>query len=170
MNLSMTRIIGFLSLFFLFSCSHDHSGYYNNVLLFKELNIEINTDFSGRDRHDLSISPYYTNDFVFHSYSAGTKKGVKTYKTEYLNDLETMKSAGIYLNIGHSIYLPGINQETFEFDGSVRVYYGASLQSDSVVVEFSGYQTINFKNGKIEEIWEWADYGGIANKLTKITD
>ena len=170
MNLSMTRIIIFLSLFFLFSCSYDHSDYYNNVLLFKELTLEINTYFSDLDRRELRISPYYTNDFVFHSYSAGTKKGVKTYKIEYLNNLELMKSKGIFLSIGHSIYLPGIDQHTFEFDGSVRVYYGASLQLDSTVVDFSGYQTINFKNGKIEEIWEWADYGGVANKLIEITD
>ena len=166
----MTRIIFFLSLIFLFSCSHDHSDYYKNELLFKELTLEINTYFNNRDSSDLKISPYYTNDFVFHSYSAGTKKGVKTYKIEYLNNLESMKSSGVFLNIGHSIYLPGIDQETFKFDGSVRVYYGASLQLDSTVVDFSGYQTINFKNGKIEEIWEWADYGGVANKLIEITD
>ena len=166
----MIRIAVFLSLFILFSCSNDHTIYHSNVSVFKKLIFDINTYFSSLDSQDFEVSQYYTDDFVFHSYPAGNKKGVKTYKTEYLNGLETMKSAGIYLNIGHSIYLPGINQETFEFDGSVRVYYGASLQSDSVVVEFSGYQTINFKNGKIEEIWEWADYGGVANKLTETRD
>ena len=59
-------------------------------------------------------------------------------------DLKTIKSASIYHNILHSIS-PGINQENFEFDGSVRVYYGASLQSDGVLVKFSGCQNINFK-------------------------
>ena len=72
---------------------------------------------------------------------------------------------GYILSIGHSIYLPGIDQETFEFDGSVRLYYGASIGLDTNTVEFSGYQTINFYNGKISEIWEWADYGGVKDKL-----
>ena len=166
----MIRIVVFLSLFILFSCSNDHTIYHGNVSVFQKLVFDINTYFSSPGSQDFEVSQYYTDDFVFNSYPAGNKKGVKTYKTEYLNGLEAMKSAGIYLNIGHSIYLPGIDQETFEFDGSVRVYYGASLQSDSLVVEFSGYQTINFKNGKIEEIWEWADYGGVANKLMGIRD
>ena len=165
----MIRIVFFLFSFFLFSCSNDHSIYHSNVSAFKKLVFDINTYFNNPDQ-DLIISQYYTDDFVFNSYPAGHKKGVKTSKTEYLNGLEIMKLAGSYLNIGHSIYLPGIDQETFEFDGSVRVYYGASLQSDSIVVEFSGYQTINFKNGKIEEIWEWADYGGVSNKLIEIRD
>ena len=30
------------------------------------------------------------------------------------------------INIGHSIYLPGLNEESFEIDGNVRVYYGAT--------------------------------------------
>ena len=34
-------------------------------------------------------------------------------------------------------------------------------------MEFSGYQTINFKEGKISSIWEWADYGGVSNQLSQ---
>ena len=69
-----------------------------------------------------------------------------------------------------SIYLPGIDENTFDFDGSVRVYYGATLSFDSVGVDFSGYQTINFLDGKISEAWEWADYGGVTNHLIDSID
>ncbi len=69
------------------------------------------------------------------------------------------------INIGHSIYLPGINEVTFEADGSVRVYYGATISNDTNNVDFSGYQTVDFKDGKISGIWEWADYGGVSNQL-----
>ena len=75
---------------------------------------------------------------------------------------------GYLLNIGHSIYLPGINQETFDIDGSVRVYYGATISLDTSIVEFSGYQTIDFNNGAISEMWEWADYGGVANQIIEL--
>ena len=33
-------------------------------------------------------------------------------------------------------------------------------------IQYSGYQTINFKNQKISTVWEWADYGGISKLLT----
>ena len=29
-------------------------------------------------------------------------------------------------------------------------------------MNFSGYQTINFDDGKISEIWEWKDNSGIS--------
>jgi len=72
------------------------------------------------------------------------------------------------INIGHSIYLPGINEESHELDGSVRLYYGATISVDTNHVEFSGYQTINFEKGKISGIWEWADYGGVSNQLNQL--
>ena len=49
-----------------------------------------------------------------------------------------MKLMGISINIGHSIYLPGINQETFDIDGSVRVYYGSTISIGINNIEFSG--------------------------------
>ena len=76
-----------------------------------------------------------------------------------------MKKMNMLINIGHSIYLPGINELTFKVDGSVRVYYGATISIDTNNVDFSGYQTVNFKDGKISGIWEWADYGGVSNQL-----
>jgi len=76
-----------------------------------------------------------------------------------------MKTMGMSINIGHSIYLPGIDEKTFDLDGSVRVYYGATISIDTNHIDFSGYQTINFKNEKISEIWEWCDYGGVSNQL-----
>ena len=63
--------------------------------------------------------------------------------------------------------MPGIDEESFIIDVSVRVYYGATISIDTNNVEFSGYQTVNFEQGKISEIWEWADYGGVSAQLNK---
>ena len=71
------------------------------------------------------------------------------------------------INIGHSIYLPGIDKETHQLDGSVRLYYGATISIDTINVDFSAYQTVDFRDGRISEIWEWADYGGVSNQLNE---
>ena len=161
----MRFIFFFLFTIFLFSCQRNHKSYDENLLVFKALIESINTYFKDPNLTDPSISDYYIDDFVFHAYPAGYKKGKETLKLDYINGLKSMKSMGYTLNIGHSIYLPGLDEETFELDGSVRVYYGASIGLDTNTVEFSGYQTINFQDGKISEIWEWADYGGVNKEL-----
>ena len=141
--------------------------YKNNLDHFKNLIVDINTYFTDSTIEYLKISNYYTEDFIFYSYPAGHKRGVKTSKLDYINNLQQMKNMNMAISIGHSIYLPGVNEESFEIDGSVRVYYGATIYIDTNHVEFSGYQTINFKDGKISAIWEWADYGGVSNQLSQ---
>ena len=142
--------------------------YKNNLDYYKNLIHDINTYFIDSTIEDLEIYNYYTEDFVFYSYPAGNKKGVKTSKIDYINNLDQMKKMNMSINIGHSIYLPGINMKSFDVDGSVRVYYGATISINKKNVDFSGYQTINFKEGKISGIWEWADYGGVSNQLNPV--
>lgn len=151
----------------LFSCKNDENEYKNNLIQFKNLIEDINTYFIDSKLDSLQISHYYTEDFVFHSYPAGHKKGVITSKVNYINNFNQMKNMNMSINITHLIYLPGINEESHDIDGSVRVYYGATISNDTIDVEFSGYQTINFSEGKISTIWEWADYGGVSNQFTK---
>ena len=67
-----------------------------------------------------------------------------------------------------AINLPGIDKDSYKLDGSVRVYYGSTLYIENSEVEFSGYQTIDFRDGKILAIWEWADYGGVSNQLNEL--
>ena len=160
------NIFLFLILFF-FSCVDHYKNYDDNLLVFKEM-IEAKNKFFEDPNQDLNLSKYYSNNFIFHSYPAGNKKGEETIKSDYLDSLKQMKSMGYVLNIVHSIYLPGINEKTYEVDGSVRVYYGAILSVDTNMVEFSGYMTINFFNNQIAEVWEWADYGGINNQMQAI--
>ena len=50
-------------------------------------------------------------------------------------------------------FLPGINESTHRTDGSVRVYYGADIFYKEDTIQYSGYQTINFKNQKISTVW-----------------
>ena len=141
--------------------------YKDNLDHFKNLVNDVNTYFVDSTIEYLEISNYYTEDFIFYSYPVGHKQGVKTSKLDYINNIEQMRNMNMSLNIGHSIYLPGLNEESFDIDGSVRVYYGATISIDTNNVEFSGYQTINFKEGKISAIWEWADYGGVSNQLSQ---
>ena len=162
----MKKILAFFLLGFIFSsCNKDRNEYEKNLTHFKNLVENINTYFIDSTDENLDISNFYTEDFVFHSYSAGHKKGVTTSKDDYINGFSQMKKMNMSINIGHSIYLPGIDEESHEIDGSVRVYYGATLSLDTNNVEFSGYQTVNFEEGQISGIWEWADYGGVNNQL-----
>jgi len=158
----------FFSVSIFFSCNNDEMVYEKNLSHFKNLIEDINIYFIDSTMNNLEISKYYTEDFVFYSYPAGHKKGVGTAKVDYINNLNQMKKMNMSINIGHSIYLPGINEESHELDGSVRLYYGASISIDTNNVEFSGYQTINFEEGKISGIWEWADYGGVSNQLNQL--
>lgn len=163
----MKKIFFFFFLGFLFSCNNDRNEYEKNLNSFKSLIEEINTYFIDSTQDNLEISNYYTEDFIFYSYPVGHKKGVKSFKVDYINNLNQMKRMNMSINIGHSIYLPGIDKESYELDGSVRVYYGATISIDTSTVEFSGYQTVNFKDGKISAIWEWADYGGVSSQLNE---
>ena len=158
----------FLSVSIFFSCNNDEKAYEKNLNHFKNLIEDINVYFIDSTINNLEISNYYTDDFVFYSYQAGHKKGVQSAKVDYINNLNQMKKMNMSINIGHSIYLPGINEESHELDGSVRLYYGATISMDTNSVEFSGYQTINFEEGKISGIWEWSDYGGVSNQLNEL--
>jgi hypothetical protein len=155
----------FFSVSILFSCNNNKKVYEKNLSHFKNLIEDINIYFMDSTINNIEISNYYTEDFVFYSYPAGHKKGVETAKVDYIINLNQMKKMNMSINIGHSIYLPGINEESHDLDGSVRLYYGATISIDTSIVEFSGYQTINFEEGKISVIWEWADYGGVSNQL-----
>jgi hypothetical protein len=157
----------FFSVSIFFSCNNDKKVYEKNLSHFKNLIEDINVYFIDSTINNLEISNYYTEDFVFYSYPAGHKKGVETSKVDYINNLNQMRKMNMSINIGHSIYLPGINEESHKLDGSVRLYYGATISIDTNIVEFSGYQTINFEEGKVSGIWEWADYGGVSNQLNQ---
>ena len=127
----------FLSVSILFSCNNDEKVYEKNLNHFKNLIEDINVYFIDSTINNLEISNYYTDDFVFYSYLAGHKKGVQSAKIDYINNLNQMKKMNMSINIGHSIYLPGVNEESHEFDGSIRLYYGATISIDTNNVEFS---------------------------------
>ncbi|MDC0189288.1 hypothetical protein OAJ42_00185 [Flavobacteriales bacterium] len=158
-------LLTFFYVSMLFSCNNYSNEYQKNLEHFKYLIEDINTYFIDATYDTLDISDYFTESFIFYSYPAGYKKGVETHKSNYIRNLHQMKKMNMSINIDHSIYLPGIDKQSYKIDGSVRVYYGATLSIDTTVVEFSGYQTVDFKAGKISAIWEWADYGGVDNQL-----
>lgn len=160
-------LLALFTVVILFSCNNNHE-YENNLDHFKNLINDINTFFVDSIKDTLSISDYYTEDFIFYSYPVGYKKGKETNKSDYIQNFKQMKKMNMSINIGHSIYLPGIDKESYELDGSVRVYYGATLSVDTSNIEFSGYQTIDFRDGKILAIWEWADYNGVSNQVNKL--
>ena len=158
----------FFSVSIFLSCNNNKKVYEKNLSHFKNLIEDINIYFMDSTINNIEISNYYTEDFVFYSYPAGHKKGVETAKVDYIINLNQMKKMNMSINIAHSIYLPGIDKDSYKLDGSVRVYYGAVLSIDTSNVEFSAYQTVDFRDGKILAIWEWADYGGVSNQLNKL--
>ena len=68
----------------LFSCVNNKTEYVKNLDHFKNLIEDINTYFIDSTLENLEISNYYTEDFVFHSYPAGYKKGIETSKVDYI--------------------------------------------------------------------------------------
>tara|TARA_B100001250_G_C19652300_1_gene723268 strand:- start:149 stop:643 length:495 start_codon:yes stop_codon:yes gene_type:complete len=152
---------------FFFACNSKKNEYESNLETFQNVISEINQYFIDDSKSNINIDKYYTENFIFYSYPAGYKKGVSTSKIDYINGFNEMKKMNISINIDHSIYLPGIDEKSHKIDGSVRVYYGAIMSIDTNHVGFSGYQTVNFSEGKISAIWEWADYGGVNNEIMK---
>ena len=80
-------LFGFFFVSILFSCINGNKEYANNLEHFKNLINDINTYFIDSTLESLKISNYYTEDFIFNSYPVGHKKGVKTSKTDYINNL-----------------------------------------------------------------------------------
>ena len=152
-----------LSIIFYSSCNKI-SKYQRHLILCENLVYHINSLFDESISSKFLLSNFYTEDFTFHYFPAGNKKGIKILKKDFLNLLNDAKKK-IDLNIVHTIFLPGLDELTHKIDGSVRVYYGADIYYNNDTIEYSGYQTINFKNHKINEVFEWADYGGIYNLL-----
>jgi len=145
-------------------------SYEENLSHYKKLVSHINSYFKDTTIKSHEISNYFSENFVFYSYPANHKKGVETNKLDYIKNFQNMRNKNLSISIGHSIYLPGLDQESLEYDGSVRAYFGSTISIDTDSVEFSGYRTINFISGKISAIWEWADYGGVNNQLNKFIE
>lgn len=107
----------------LFSCNNDSNEYEKNLDHFQNLVKDINTNFIDSTQDILAISDYYTEDFIFYSYPVGYKKGVETNKSDYIRNLKQMKQKNMSINIGHSIYLPGIDKDSYKLDGSVLILW-----------------------------------------------
>ena len=160
----MNKFFLFSLLFLLLACESKNPEYEANLSTHKQLVTELNTFYSNPESASLDISDFFTDDFLFHYFPAGSPKGVEASKSEYFEILQNLKNSGFVIKIGHSIYLPGIDEHTHKVDGSIRLYYGATVRKENSVA-LSAYRTINFENGKISGIWEWADYGGLTKQL-----
>ena len=158
----------FVCILFLISCDNGINEYQRNLAQVQKIIDDINFYFMDSTQIDLNISSYYTEDFLFHTYPVHHKKGLTIDKQAYIDNLFSIKEKNLKFNIGHVISLPGIDEKSYTIDGSVRIYYGATIFTDTNHVEYSGYQTINFRDGKLSEAWEWADYTGIKYMLNQI--
>ena len=147
------------------SSSCKKKKYEYNLKIHQDLISEINQYFMNETNANIDLDQYYAEDFIFYSYPVLYKKGIPTSKNDYINGLKEMKGMNMSINIHHTIYLPGLDEKSYKINGSVRLYYGATISIDTNYVDFSGYQTINFVEGKVKAIWEWADYGGVENQL-----
>ena len=61
-----------------------------NLDHFKNLVEDINTYFIDSTIESLEISNYYDKDFIFYSYPAGYKQGIKTSKLDYIKNIQHM--------------------------------------------------------------------------------
>ena len=142
--------------------------YCENLDFYKNLVSVLNTYYSDSTEKKIEISEFYANDFKFHYFPVGKKQGVEIFKDDYISYFRKLKNENFTFEIVHSIYMPGLDEFSKKIDGSVRSYYGAEISKDSNTLEFSGYQTINFKEGKISEIWEWADFSGVLSEIKRL--
>ena len=155
-----------LMLLMLFSCNKSSLIIYEkNMQTYKYLINDINNYYKNSDDQTLNIDKYFTSDCKLHYFPVGSPKGISLDLKDYKkNILMFLKKDGVSINVGHSIYLPGIDENNYKIDGSVRVYYKITLTNDRDI-ELSAYRTINFRDGKISALWEWADYGGAIKQL-----
>lgn len=164
-KLKQTLLLATLT--FLISCAENKIKHYEQNLETLKILVDIlNNYYQSSDSSALDVSQYFTPDFTFYSFTAGSPKGFPASLTEYQDRLSQLKKDSFSIEIGHSIYLPGIDENTYKIDGSVRVYSKASV-SRGDTVELSAYRTVNFINGKISGMWEWADYGGAIKQLNE---
>jgi len=94
----LKNILILSSLIFLFSCCENKiKRYKQNLETLKTLVDDINNYYKGSDSSSLDISQYFTSDFTFYSFTAGSPKGVPASLTEYqdgiLSHLKKMVSS-----------------------------------------------------------------------------
>lgn len=149
--------------------------YNKNMEIHEEFVSKINAYF--KDSSEIDFYEYMTDDCVIKSYVAG--KPLETPVHEWIDNLEQWRKYGGVLEIYNDeskkdakmytdkwnrsffippLYLPGCDMD-YSLDGSVRLYYVAS--ADEVV--WSGYDSVNFREGKISLIESFADFGGVQN-------
>ncbi len=73
------------------------------------------------------------------------------------------------MNFTADYWLPGINVETGELDGSTRVYgtWTADHVASGKSVNLTAYHSFDFKDGKIVGGGDWFDFGGMMNSLAE---
>ena len=91
-------------------------------------------------------------------------------------DLETFKAAIINyqtdfdnMNFTADYWLPGVDPETGEFDGSTRTYgtWTADHVATGKSVKLTAYHSFAFVDGRISGGGDWFDLGGMMNYLAE---
>ena len=77
-----------------------------------------------------------------------------------INDLLTKKK---FINHNKKVF-EKISQNSSS-NGKILVEFNNFISNH---IGFSGYQTINFSEGQIKNIWEWTDYGGVQNQVNQL--
>ena len=94
------------SLIFLFSFSENKiERYEQNLEALKILVNDINNYYESSDSSDLDISQYFTSDFTFYSFIAGSPKGEPASLTEYQDGILTQLKKTRLLHKNWTFYL-----------------------------------------------------------------
>jgi len=150
-----TILVSLSVVFILFSCeSGNHVDFSKNVETVKELvNLHALEDADG-------ISALFHDDLEWQGPAYGSGQ---------LNKADHMAAIVMYHNMFDNLkytannWLPGVNAETGQLDGSVRTYgvWTGAHTATETPLELTSYHTFDFKDGKIIAGGDYFDLGGM---------
>mgnify|MGYP006190310769 CR=1 FL=1 len=157
----MRKLLLLLCVPLIFSCGENNDKD-NSLELYKK-NLEVvKTLAKANEALDIeTIDDLLTEDFEFYMYPVNSPKGIMVNKNQIIEDLLVKKELGITSQLKHSVYLPGMDTVNLQMDGSVRVYYSNLSSVQGEEIEWTSYETIDFKDGKISRVDHFSDLSGV---------
>jgi hypothetical protein len=166
----MKTCIFFMASILLIGCNsssmHSGSGMNSETKALYEKNVDLLKGMiSAYEAEQLDEwSTYLADSAVWNPANYGAVPGTKeTWRTALAGNLADWDS----IRLMNANFLPGVNQLTKEFDGSVR-FYGiwVGKHKSGVETSLSYYATADFNsNGKLTVYSEYYDAGGLMNAI-----
>lgn len=152
-------IIGSLLLGATFLMLKNNKKRSDNMKLLYENNVKILEKYLTylEDGNIDSLTNLLSEEYLMYRYPVMESKGLISNKKEIIQEYEK-KFEGAKIDIGHTIFLPGIDTINLNLDGSVRVYSAQSWTISNKVINMSIYETYDFKNDSIYQTHIFYDH------------